>query len=510
MEGGNEGTGSSVPLVWTKELRAEDLPDRDTLSPREALAWLVGLPHDAFADFESQAIDKRCKARIGRRFKSAQFWVAIFKWLADGQDGVARDCPWSELAHITDRHLGYSQQRQVELEGSFRRAATSFSRKDGRDFRQLAKDWFTILKEEDELRSSIAKAAQEISKKLPSLDLEARYGNRLGRLFSDRGCVQRGYRLSFREESLRQAGLGQKQGMVELFTARNSDAEEVLIEDLELPRDALIREFINKPDQACAEWLQQMARQDMWTPNALVALIYFDFDVGEFWRREDQRRAGGGEYLYLGADSDTLGNSGDAFHHILEVLLRKLRTGVLLAYNRPSPQELSTEFPAREWADRFLHMLHEDRLFAHGKRILQDDRTEFVLTHEGIEVVGFDRKKMFSAFPEIPRALSDFAAKNGFAFEPSLAAQADASNSRDESQAIRNAALWIRDHQQPWRIDFKKIFLAFDPKERLGKHAKSRIKAELSQRFPGLKRPGKRPVDKPADWKPLDSQDWRN
>ncbi len=510
MEPGNGGTGSSVPLRQIKLLLAEDLPNRDAVSPQEALAWRVGLPHDAFVDFTSQTINKRCKARIGRRFKSAHFWAAIFKWLADGDDGVARDCPWSELAHITGRHLAYSRQRQVELESSFRRAATTSARKDGRDFRQLAKDWLAILKEENDLNWSITVAALEISKKLPSLGLEKRYGNRLGGLFSDQGWDRRGYRLSFRDGSLRQAGRGENQGMVEHFKARNSDVEEVLIENLELPRDALVREFITKPDQECADWLQQMATQDMWTPNELVGLIFFDFDVGKLWRREDQRRACGGEKLDLGEDPDIFGNSGGVFHHILDDLLRKLRTGALLAYYRPTPQGLSTELPSREWADRFLHFPYEFRLFAHAKRILQDNRTEHILMREGIEIVGFDRARIFTAFPEIPQAFSDFAAELGIALHPPLVTGANPSNNRDEYRALQAAKLWIGDHEQPWQIGFKGIFEAVNPDGRLGANARSRIQHKLGETFPGLKRLGKRPVNKPADWKPLDSQDWRN
>lgn len=510
MDRDTEEAGLSVPLIHTKVLLAENLPDRETVSPREALAWLVGLPHDALDNFHGQSIDQRCKARIGLRHKPAQFWVAIFEWLADGEDGVVRDCPWSELAHITDRRLEYSQKRQIEIEGRFRRAATVLASKHGKDFRHLFKDWSAILKQEVDLGWSLVSAALNISAKLPSLDLDKRYGNRLEELFSDQGSDRHGYRLSFQDESLRQAGWDQKQGMVELFTIRNSDAEEVLIENLELPRDALIREFITKPDQECAVWLQQLAKQDMWTPNALIALIYFDFDVKEFWRREHLRRSSGNEYLYLGADSDIWGNSGGAFHHILDDLLGKLRTGALKAYYRPTPKGLSSELLQRDWADRFLHFLHEKTLFAHAKRILPDDETEYVLTREGIEIVGFDREKIFQAFPDIPQAFSDFAAELGFPFDPPLIKIANASTSGKERRAEKAAEQWVREHKSPWQIRFKDIFKAVDPEKQLGKQARKRIQAALGLSFPGLSRSGPRHDDKPGDWKPLESQLWRN
>ena len=471
------------PLSFRSHLYAEDLPQKDTITLPEAVAWLSGIEG---ADVQATVLcnpDERCKALLaGRNYKSAGFWQHVLSEIVADNEGRVGRWDWSTFEFVTDRKSPKSRSRQARNEQRLTELVESLIPRLGKSLFEL-RDLVTEVRRAETkriwaIRSSLIDLVSNLER-IASPDSLARL--RLNNLESRSNTDRLHLSLCADGVFQRSDSRANPAGSVELWNRRPFfPPPKFLTGSIEFCRSSLIERFVSEPDRIRDVWINELLDQPYW--GVAVAAIYLaeKGDLETVFRRVGHENE---TNHYVDSDTTIAALFGEPVASLSQ-LERLLRRGRVSAFGVRTGGSKAEPIPVPE----LLHMQFE---------ILHSLRTIRLADRSGVSNLSWEHVSIKSCElmahlpPKLPSGRDN--AVSGLTHASSSVGA--------ESRALKAAAEWVEAHEAQWTLSFGTIFDWIESESMpLSNNAKDRLKTLLAQKFDFLTRRGPRPKRRPPNW----------
>jgi hypothetical protein len=318
-------------LKFKSKLLPEDLPDTDSISLSEAVAWLIGLPVEQAESNVLSTPDDRCQALFsGRRYKSAGFWMQVLSEVIRDNEHVGR-WDWSTIEFIAERKFATHDSQRARNEYRLIQVVEKVAAKTGSSPQQLFDQLLPIRRTETEriwrIRASLLDLVTNLASIVTS-DTKAEILRAHSRRNDFPDCLH----LSLTTGCIfqRTDSDANPLGSVELWKRRRFQTfPKLLSQQVSFDRSALIECFVSKPDRIQDEWTSEMLARPYWAVSFAAVYLAEGGDLESLYRRLD-----------IGNEFDAVAYSGDEPMALfdderpasLTTLERLLRTGKISAF----------------------------------------------------------------------------------------------------------------------------------------------------------------------------------
>lgn len=469
-------------LKFKSTLLPEDLPDTDTISLPEAVAWLSGLPVEQAAANVLLTPDERCKALLsGRRFKSAGFWLQVLSEVIRDNEHSGR-WDWSTIEFITERKFAKHDSQRARNEHRLIQVVERVTAKTGESPQQLLDQLLPIRRSETDRIWGIRTALRDLVSNLESVVsketlLRIRSGLRPDQAIPEKLHLS----LACNAVFFRTDADASDNGSVELWKRRwFQPLAKLITERIDFDRSALVRCFVDEPNRILQEWAEEVLARPYWPIGFCAVYISEAGDLEKVFRR-----------LEIGSEFDAVAYSDDdpfsSFDNLrissLSEAERLLRRGEITAYGVraggcrsepvPIPECLFMEFEL-EFAAKAIRFVDKTR------------RTSLSWDHICIKSDGLKSRLQ-------PQQIHRSS-------QTTLSA-ANLRDLRSEDPAFDFAVQRIERHSAQWSITYDMIYGWLTDAELIrSENAWERLKYLLGLKFEFLTRKGARPKTRPSNW----------